>query len=146
METESIKKKKICIVEDEPSIREIYQTVLQENGFEVFTAEDGERGLEVISAQKPDLALIDMLMPVKDGISLIQDMRKDEELSQIPVIILSNLIEEETVAKRNDLKVQFYLVKSLFTPAQVVRVVREVLHDKLKGDKNFSHQQDIAKT
>jgi DNA-binding response OmpR family regulator len=140
METVPTQKIKICIVEDEPSIREIYQTVLEGDGFEVFTAEDGERGLEVISAQKPDLALIDMLMPVKDGISLIQDMRKNEELSQIPVIILSNLTAEETVAKRSDLKVQFYLVKSLFTPAQVVRVVREVLHNKLKKKMNFAQQ------
>jgi DNA-binding response OmpR family regulator len=125
-----IKKQKICIVEDEPSIREIYQLALEENGYEVVTAGDGEEGFNVISAEKPDLALIDIMMPVKDGISLIKDLKADENLAKIPIIVLSNLTEEETLAKRNELRTNFYLIKSLFTPKAVVRIVKEVLHHK----------------
>ena len=122
------KKKKVCIVEDEPSIREIYQTELEANGFEVVTADDGQQGFDVISKEKPDVALIDLLMPVKDGMTLIRELQADENLSEIPIIILSNLTEEETISKAKDIKTEFYLVKSLFEPKKVVQIVKEVLY------------------
>jgi two-component system, OmpR family, alkaline phosphatase synthesis response regulator PhoP len=128
----SKKKKKICIVEDEPSIREIYQVALEKAGYEVITAGDGEEGFNIIASEKPDLALVDIMMPVKDGISLIKDLNADKKLSEIPIIILSNLTEEETIAKQKNLRTEFYLIKSLFAPKAVVGIVKEVLQGSEK--------------
>jgi CheY-like chemotaxis protein len=123
-------KRKICIIEDEASIREVYQIALEGNGFDVVTASDGEEGLAVLKAQKPDLALIDILMPKKDGITLMHEMQADPELYKIPVIILTNLGNEEVIEKTRGLQSQFYLIKSQYSPKDVVRVVKETLHNK----------------
>ena len=121
---------KICIVEDEDQIREIYQIALAEDGFQVFAAADGEAGMEVISRERPDLALIDLMMPKKDGITLMKEMLADPELAKIPVIILTNFGSEEMIEKVKDLQSRFYLVKSQYQPKDVVKIVREVLHTK----------------
>lgn len=120
-------KKKICIVEDEPSIREIYQIELEKNGYEVTSASNGAEGLELLKREKPDVALIDVMMPEMNGIELMEAMRKDELLSKIPVIVITNLSDEETIRKAGELESRFYLNKTLFKPNDVVGIVREVL-------------------
>lgn len=124
------KKYKICIVEDDSMIRDIYQRVLKEEGYTVLTANDGVEGLEVIKNQKPDLAIIDIMMPKKDGISLMKDMQKDEELAKIAVIVATNRNDEETIEAIGKLQAKFYLEKALFKPQQVVEFVHEVLYNK----------------
>lgn len=120
-------KKKICIVEDEPSIREIYQIELEKNGYEVTSASNGVEGFELLKREKPDVALIDVMMPEMNGIELMEAMRKDELLSKIPVIVITNLSDEETIRKAGELESRFYLNKTLFKPNDVVGIVREVL-------------------
>lgn len=122
--------KKVCIVEDEPMIQEIYKIKLEEEGFQVITANDGEEGFELIKKELPDIALIDVSMPKIDGVTLIRMLQKDEALLKIPVIITSNVNDENTLKKAGELDVKFYLVKSLFTPKDVVRIVREALENK----------------
>lgn len=118
---------KVCIIEDEELISEMYKAKLEEEGMKVHTAEDGEKGLELIKEVQPDIALIDVIMPNKGGIELIQDIRKDASISRIPVIILTNLDNTETVEKTYELDVAFYLVKSQYQPSDVARIVKEVL-------------------
>lgn len=119
--------KKICIVEDEPTIREIYQIELEKNGYEVRVASDGKDGLELIKKEKPDVALIDIMMPNINGIELMEMLKKDKELSKIPIVVLTNLSDEETTRKAGELESRFFLNKTLFNPNEVVRIVREVL-------------------
>jgi DNA-binding response OmpR family regulator len=122
-----IDKQRVCIVEDEPTIREIYQIELEKNGYEVFTASDGQEGLDIIKKKNPHIALIDIMMPKVNGIELMEMMKKDKELSKIPVIVLTNLSDEETIKKAGELESKFYLNKTLFKPSDVVGIVREAL-------------------
>jgi len=122
--------KKVCIVEDEPMIQEIYKIKLEEEGFQVITANDGEEGFELIKKELPDIALVDVSMPKIDGITLIKMLQEDEALLKIPIIITSNVNDENILKKAGELDVKFYLVKSLFTPKDVVRIVREALENK----------------
>lgn len=120
----------VCIVEDEDMIAEMYRVKLEEENFQVFTASDGEKGFEVIKRVKPDIALIDIMMPNKDGISLIKNIREDPSISRTPVIILTNLDNSEVVKRTYDLDVDFYLIKSQYQPSDVVKIVKEVLDSK----------------
>ncbi len=122
--------KKVCIVEDEPMIQEIYKIKLEEEGFRVITANDGEEGFKLIKKELPDIALVDVSMPKIDGITLIKMLQKDEALLKIPIIVTSNVNDENILKKAGELDVKFYLVKSLFTPKDVVRIVREALESK----------------
>lgn len=124
------KKQKICIIEDEGTIREIYQTALEDAGYQIVTARDGEEGLMVLMAEKPDLALIDLSMPKKDGITLMKEMQADPELAKIPVIILTNFGTDEMIEKVRDLPSEFFLVKAQYQPKDVVRIVKEVMFHK----------------
>src|SRR3989344_8141584 len=84
------KKIKIALVEDEDVLSQVLENKLKKEGFEVFVAMDGEAGLEIIGAMRPDLILLDILMPKIDGFGVLTKLSKDPELSKIPVIIISN--------------------------------------------------------
>jgi two-component system, OmpR family, alkaline phosphatase synthesis response regulator PhoP len=118
--------RKVCIVEDDAFIQEIYKTELEKNGFRVFIAPDGEAGLELIKKEMPAIALVDIMMPKVTGLELLKTLKKDERLSKIPVIMLTNLSDEKSVTKAED--AAYYLVKANFKPNDVVRIVREVLN------------------
>jgi len=130
MEENTNAKKKVCIVDDEMNILEIYSKAFSQSGYDVVTAADREDGLKVIREQNPDIALIDVLMPKMDGLELLAELKKDPELQKIPVIIMSNVNDSETMTKAGELGISFYLVKSLFEPMKVVDHVKEVLHGK----------------
>lgn len=118
---------KICIVDD-PNIVELYGAKLRSEGFEVVSASDGEEGLELIKKEMPNLILLDVMMPKKDGISVLEDLAKSEDHSKIPVIILSNVSDDETATKVGEFSTHFYVVKALTTPQKIVGLIREVLH------------------
>lgn len=128
MEKAFNKDKKICIVDDEPNIVEIYSQALGAQGYQIVSARNGREGLEVMKKEKPDLALIDIMMPEMDGVELMDAMRSDKELENIPVIVMSNVSDREVYKKVERFNTRFYLVKSLFEPKKVVGIVDEVLH------------------
>lgn len=82
-------KKKILVIDDEPNIMEVVQNRLEANDYIVVTAVDGEEGLEVARRERPDLILLDILMPRMDGYSFVLNLRRDPALSRTPVIVLS---------------------------------------------------------
>jgi|WetSurMetagenome_2_1015567.scaffolds.fasta_scaffold153898_2 DNA-binding response OmpR family regulator len=130
LEETNIKRKiKVCIVDDDPNIREIYGIELSQRGFEVITAKDGEEGLEVIKSQDPDIALVDIRMPKSDGIELIRVLQKDKNSPKVPIVILTNQDDDETVEKASELETYFYVVKALATPRKVADIVEEVLQN-----------------
>lgn len=122
------KKKKVCIIDDADSIRDIYSIKFSQEGFDVVSACNGEEGLAIMRKEKPDVILLDMQMPVKNGLDVLNEMESDEAIANIPVIILSNVDDEKSVMKAGDLETRFYLIKALNSPQKVVDIVREVLH------------------
>ncbi len=93
--------KKILIVDDELDIITFLSALLEENGYESVSAKDGTEGLELLRKEKPDLVLLDLMMPKKSGITMFQELRKDPELSDIPVIIVTGVSDVTGVDFRN---------------------------------------------
>ncbi len=121
-------KKHVCIVDDDPSILEIYEKKFTDSGFLVTTGTNGEEGLAVIRDHKPDVLLLDIQMPIKNGIEVIREMREDPKLRDIPIVVLSNVDDIETFREVGEMeRTNFYLIKSLTTPQKAVDIVREVL-------------------
>lgn len=118
----------VCIIDDDANIRDIYQRKFLQSGYDVISGANGEEGLQVIRKQKPDIILLDIQMPIKDGLEVIKELQADVDLRRIPVIILSNVDDEVMYKKIGNLDAtRFYLVKSLVTPQKVVDTVEEVL-------------------
>jgi CheY-like chemotaxis protein len=93
--------KKILIVDDEPDIITFLSALLEENGYASVSAKDGTEGLELLRGEKPDLVLLDLMMPKKSGITMFQELRKDPDLSDIPVIVVTGVSEVTGVDFRN---------------------------------------------
>ncbi len=93
--------KKILIVDDEPDQRTFLSTVVEENGYENIMAKDGVEGLDLLRKEKPDLVLLDLMMPRKSGITMFQELRKDPSLSHIPVIVVTGVAEVTGVDFKN---------------------------------------------
>lgn len=122
------KKKKVCIVEDDDNIREIYATALSASGFDVVEALNGEDGILAIKENNPDIILLDLQMPVMNGFQVLESLQNDEKLSSIPIVVLTNADDEESIKKVGKFETRFYVVKSLTTPQKIVGIVREILH------------------
>lgn len=86
-------KAKILIVDDDPDFVEATKLVLESKPYEVITAQDGDKGIAKARQEKPDLIILDIIMPVKDGFNAAEELKKDAELSKIPVIILTSFSE-----------------------------------------------------
>ncbi len=121
------KKVKIALVEDERFLLGAMRDKLQREGFDVYTATNGEIGLEVIKKEKPALILLDLIMPIKSGFDVLEELQKDSELKNIPVIILTNLGQESDIQKGKELGAADYLIKADFKMKEVIAKVREHL-------------------
>lgn len=93
--------KRILIVDDEPDAISYISSVLEDNGYEYLSAENGEEGLELARKEKPDMILLDLIMPEKSGMLMFQELKKDPELGRIPVIVVSGASEALGVDLRN---------------------------------------------
>lgn len=82
-------KKKVLVIDDDPNIVELIKNRLSVNGYQVVTAYDGEQGLEQVSAEKPNLVIVDVLMPKMDGYTFVRTLRKQEETRELPVIVVT---------------------------------------------------------
>lgn len=106
------KKGNLLVVEDDKFISAIYAKKLAMEGYDVRLAENGDEALSMMRERKPDLVLLDIIMPVKDGLETLRDMRADERLRDIKVVILSNLSEDKELSQMRELGVIDYLVKA----------------------------------
>lgn len=120
-------RKRVLLIDDEAYLREIYDIELTREGFEVLLASNGEEGLATVRKEKPDAILLDLQMPGKNGFDVLKALGEDGELKNIPVVILSNIDEEETFKKVGEFETHFYLVKALTTPIKVAKILREVI-------------------
>ena len=117
-------KKKILVIEDDRSLQNALVEIIDQEGFESDSALDGEEGLAKIKTFKPDLILLDIILPKKDGFEVLAEVKKDELLKNIPVLILTNLEEVDNVQKALDLGATNYMVKSDFSLKDVVEKIR----------------------
>ncbi|MDP3971234.1 MAG: response regulator [bacterium] len=104
--------KRILIVDDEPLILKAYQEHLIGEGYDVSVAQDGQEGLKKAQDYKPDLILLDILMPKLNGIEVLQQLHADKELAKIPVIVLTNLVGGDSVNEAVKTGSLHYLIKS----------------------------------
>jgi len=123
------KNKKVLIIEDDPFIADVYVLKLESEGYDVETAEDGLQGLEVLHKEKFDIILLDILMPNLDGFKVLERIKMVPELSKIPVIILTNLSQKKDIKKGIDLGASDYIIKTKFTPTEVVKTIEKVLSE-----------------
>ncbi len=118
---------KVAIIEDDPAINQMYRMKFENEGFNVRLASDGQTGYEMVKSFKPDIILLDLQMPEVSGLEVLRRIRGEEWGKDTPVIILTNLGEEESPSEIKDLKVETYIVKADLTPRQVVARVKEAL-------------------
>ncbi len=123
----SIFMKKILIIEDDKFLRELIARKLEREGYETSEAVDGEEGFKKIKEETPDLVLLDLILPGIDGFEVLSKMKDDVAVSQIPVIILSNLGQKEDVDRGLKLGAIDYLIKAHFTPGEIIEKVRTAL-------------------
>ena len=120
-------KNKILIVEDEKILAEMYYDVFIQAGFKVFSAVESKQGLEMAKKEKPDLIVLDILLPRENGISFLEQQKKDPEISSIPVVVFTNYNGPDTEKKAKKLGVKGYLIKANFTPQQFVSKIKDYL-------------------
>ena len=118
---------KILIVEDDPLILKMYSEKLSRDGYQVDVAEDGLVGLDKLRKNKPDLLILDIMMPKLSGTELITEIKKDINLEKIPIIVLSNLTEGSEIEKAKKMGIAEYLIKSDLDPEDVSNAVRKYL-------------------
>jgi len=121
---------KILIIEDDKFLRELIAKKLLKEGFEIEEAIDGEEGLRKIKEAKPDLVLLDLILPGIDGFEVLKNIKEDPKLSLIPVVILSNLGQRDEVEKGLSLGAVDFLVKAHFTPEEIIEKIKTVLAKK----------------
>lgn len=119
---------KVLIVDDDAFLSGIYATKLELEGFLVVTARDGEEGLKAAMREKPDLILLDVLMPKLDGFEVLKRLKADAETKPIPVIMLTNLGQKEDIEKGLQDGAVDYLIKAHFVPAEAVEKIKKVLN------------------
>ena len=112
--------KKIFIIEDDPFLSEMYAAKFSQSGFQVEMAIDGEKGLEKIKTSKPDLILLDIVLPKMDGFEILKKVKEDSQLNKIPIILLTNLGQKNEIEKGLALGAEEYIIKAHFTPTAVV--------------------------
>ncbi len=121
------KKTKILIVDDDAFLSGIYATKLEIEQFDVVIARDGEEGLKAAAREKPDLVLLDVLMPKLDGFEVLEKLKADPKTKAIPVIMLTNLGQKEDVERAIQEGAADYLIKAHFVPSEAVEKIKNVL-------------------
>lgn len=117
--------KKILIIDDETDLLQVLMDTLTSEGFSVLGAKNGEEGLELALKEHPDLILLDIIMPVMDGMTMLYELRKDPWGNSVPVILLTNLSDAERVAEALRLRVYDFLVKSDWKLKDLVTKIKE---------------------
>lgn len=120
-------KKNILIIEDDEFFRELISNNLSSGGFGIFQAPDGQKGIEKAKESKPDLVLLDLLLPKIDGFEVLASLKGDPETSSIPIIILSNLDSKEDIEKGLKLGATDFLIKSQFGSDEIVTKIKKIL-------------------
>jgi DNA-binding response OmpR family regulator len=125
-------KSKVLLVEDDKMLADMYVTKFSKEGMEILKADDGAKGLEMAKKEKPDLILLDIIMPKLDGFAVLKELKKDPGMSDTHILLLTNLGQSEDVEKGKQLGADDYFIKANHTPAEIVTKVKYLLTNKMK--------------
>ncbi len=123
---------KILLVEDEPTLQKTLSLALNQEGYEVKNALDGEIGLKTAKEEKPDLILLDLILPKMDGFEVLNELKKDSTTKDIPIIVLTNLESAQDIEKALSLGATTYLVKANYDLNDVIEKVKNTLAQNQK--------------
>ncbi len=121
------KRIKILVVEDEDFLLSLYETKLEQSGYEVVKASNGAEGISLAQLELPNLILLDILMPQVDGYEMLKRIKADGKTKKIPVIIFSNLSQKQEIEKGLQLGAKDYIIKTSVTPTELVGRVKKYL-------------------
>lgn len=116
---------KIAIMEDEELILNLLEKKLTKEGYELLVARNGEEGLKLIKEKTPDLLLLDIIMPLKGGFEVLEEMQQDATLKNVPVIIISNSGQPVEIDRAQKLGAKDWLIKTDFDPQEVVDKIKK---------------------
>ena len=121
----------LFLVEDDPLMSRMYEKALKANGFDVRMAYDGEEAINILKTidPKPIMVVLDVMMPKKSGFDVLRFIKSDEKLKDIPVVLLTNLSGDGDAQKGLDLGAELYLIKSDYTPREIVNQIKEISAD-----------------
>ncbi len=126
---------KILIIEDETTLQNALKEFLISENFEVASATDGEKGLELAKTENPNLVLLDIVLPKKDGYEVLAGIKSDEKTKHVPVILFTNLESPENVEKALEAGASTYLVKSDYKLEDIVKKIKETLATQRHEDR-----------
>jgi DNA-binding response OmpR family regulator len=121
-------KKKILFIEDDTFLLGLAATKLEKEGFEVRTAETGQQGITIMDMEKVDMLLLDLMLPDISGFEILDSIKQQDTKKDMPVIIFSNLSEDENIKKGLELGAIDYMVKSNFTLEELVEKIKKTLN------------------
>jgi len=119
--------KNILLVEDDPFLVDLYSTRLKVAEFEIGVATTGKEALEKLRERKPDLLVLDIVVPTIDGWEVLHEIRKDERFNDLKIFVLSNLDQKGDIQKAYEFGVTKYLIKAHYTPTEVIEEIKKVL-------------------
>jgi len=122
--------KKILFIEDELALQKALSDTLSNEGYEILSALDGELGLRIARTEKPDLILLDLILPKKHGLSVLKTLKSDDRTKHIPVIILTNLEGAEDIEKALSLGATTYLVKTNYSLEDILEKIKGSFEDE----------------
>jgi len=119
--------KKILFIEDEAALQKTFNDVLKNEGYKTISALDGEIGLNLAKIEKPDLILLDLVLPKVHGLDVLKELKETEETKNIPVLVLTNLEGMEEVNKAIELGAKAYLVKTQYNLTEVTEKIKQAI-------------------
>lgn len=126
--------KKILLVEDDDSLYSMYEPEFKLRGYDLIRGKDVAEGIKLIKSEKPDLVLMDIVLPDKTGIVALEEIKNDPTISSVPVIMLTNFGNEENVEKALNLGAEDFILKYKIVPSEVVDKIKSYLESKGKGE------------
>lgn len=129
---------RILLIDDDTLTTKLYKGKFEDGGFEIDTAPDGETGLKMIRDKKPDVILLDIMMPKMDGLEVLRKLKKSSSTQKIPIILLTNVGDsEDDVEKGLELGAVTYLIKSSYTPKEVLLKTKEIMEAYVQDSKKI---------
>ncbi len=126
--SEVLLKKRVLVVDDEPSLRQLYVEMLTSEGYEVKEAGNGQEGLVVCASFKPQLILLDLMMPIMNGIAMLQKLRESPEFKDLPVIVLTNAGDVDSMRDAKFFgNARAFLIKANVTPQDILNNVKTLI-------------------
>lgn len=118
---------KVLLIEDDPDQVLLYRSKFELDGFEVSAARNGAEGLQCAREQKPDIILLDLVLIGESGVDVLMQLKKDQATKKIPVVVLTNLVQEEIIGRTKKLGAVDFLAKTDTMPSDVVKRIQEIL-------------------